>query len=129
MNYKPKVGISVIFGILFLIFSIEAISQFSFYKNYTVNDGLPSSKIYHMIQDSKGYMWFATENGVSRFDGYEFRNFTTKDGLPTNSTLKLYEDYKGRIWFSSFTGEISYFNNGKITEFLLNEKLIFVLNL
>ncbi len=123
MNNKPRISIVVILGILFLILGFEAISQFSFQKNYTVNDGLPSSKIYHMIQDSKGYIWFATENGVSRFDGYDFRNFTAKDGLPTNSTLKLYEDYKGRIWFSSFTGQISYYDNGKITEFLLNQKL------
>lgn len=123
MNNKPRIGIAIILRILLLIFSFEAYSQFSFYKNYTVNDGLPSSKIYHMIQDSKGYMWFATENGVSCFDGYEFKNFTAKEGLPTNSTLKLYEDYKGRIWFSSFSGQVSYLENDKITEFRLNEKL------
>jgi ligand-binding sensor domain-containing protein len=68
-----------------------------------------------MLQDSLGYMWFATENGVSRFDGYSFTNFTKDDGLPTNSTLKLYEDYKGRIWFLSYEGSISYFDGQNIT--------------
>jgi len=83
---------------LFWNLSIPVFSQFSFFKHYTVNNGLPSSKVYDMIEDSRGYMWFATENGVSRYDGYEFKNFTVQDGLPTNSTLKLYEDYKGRMY-------------------------------
>lgn len=114
---------NILFSLL-LFFIISGYSQFSFYKNYTSNEGLPSSKVYDMLQDKKGYMWFATENGVSRYDGYEFRNFTTKDGLPTNSTLKLYEDFIGRIWFLSFEGPISYFENNQIVKFELNDELL-----
>lgn len=118
---------------VFLLFaqlavSISTYSQFSFYRNYTVNEGLPSSKVYDMIQDSKGYIWFATENGVSRFDGYDFENFTAQDGLPANSTLKLYEDFKGRIWFLSFEGSISYYENDSIYPHELNGQ-IFDLNI
>lgn len=109
---------------VFLFYSISSFAQFSFSKNYTSNDGLPSSKIYDMLQDSKGYMWFATENGVSRFDGYEFKNFTTNDGLPANSTLRLYKDYKDRIWFASYQGPLSYFENDTIIQFELNDKLV-----
>lgn len=50
-----------------------------------------------MIQDRNGYIWFATENGVARYDGYEFYPLTAQQGLPNNSTLKLYQDYKDRI--------------------------------
>jgi len=107
-----------------LLFNITGFSQFSFYKNYTSNDGLPSSKIYDMIQDKNGYMWFATENGVSRFDGYKFKNFTTHDGLPANSTIRVYEDYKGRIWFASYKGPLSYYENEKIKPFELNQEII-----
>lgn len=123
MNDIPKVRSLIVMGIFLLIFSHEAVSQFSFYKNYTVNDGLPSSKIYDMILDSKGYIWFATENGVSRFDGYEFKNLTTNEGLPTNSTLKLYEDYKGRIWFLSYQGIISYYEEGEIIPHWMNDSI------
>jgi ligand-binding sensor domain-containing protein len=77
-----------------------------------------------MLQDKNGYMWFATENGVSRFDGYEFKNFTTHDGLPANSTIRVYEDYKGRIWFASYKGPLSYYENEKITAFELNQEII-----
>ncbi|MBN2173316.1 MAG: histidine kinase [Bacteroidales bacterium] len=100
--------------VFIVLFEFHSSAQFSFYRNYTVNDGLPSSKVYDMLQDRQGYFWFATENGVSRFDGYTFTNFTKRDGLPTNSTLKLYEDFKGRIWFLSYEGTVSYFFNGKI---------------
>lgn len=108
--------------LLFLSVHFVGYTQFSFYKNYTSNDGLPSSRIYDMIQDNKGYMWFATENGVSKFDGYNFTNYTTHDGLPANSTLKLYEDYMGRIWFASYRGPLSYYHKDKITKFELNEE-------
>ena len=110
--------------LLQVLIHINGFSQFSFYKNYTSNDGLPSSKIYDMLQDSKGYMWFATENGVSRFDGYEFKNFSTDDGLAANSTIRIIEDRNGRIWFASFLGSISYLENNKIVPFSLNEKIL-----
>lgn len=121
-----KITLAKHITLLLLLWSllIPGFSQFSFYKNYTVNDGLPSSKAYDMLQDSKGYMWFATENGVSRFDGYDFKNFTLQDGLPTNSTIGLYEDYKGRIWFLSFRGSISYFENERIYPHILNDEIL-----
>jgi len=118
----------VVLLLILLLTAFSAYSQFSFYRNYTVNEGLPSSKVYDMIQDSKGYIWFATENGVSRFDGYDFDNYTAQDGLPANSTLKLYEDFKGRIWFLSFEGSISFYENDSIYPHELNSQ-IFDLNI
>ena len=72
------------------------------------------------MQDSKGYLWFATDNGVSRFDGYEFKNYTTSDGLLTNTVFNIYEDYKGRIWFISFNGNLCYYYNNKIQKYKFN---------
>ncbi|MCD4665786.1 MAG: hypothetical protein K8R68_11000, partial [Bacteroidales bacterium] len=91
-----------IINILSLLFTNPGFSQLSFYKHYTVNDGLPSSRVYDLLQDTKGYVWFATENGVAKFDGYKFRNYNVKDGLPSNSTLQIYEGDKGRLWFLSY---------------------------
>lgn len=109
--------------VLLLVPEKNAWPQFSYSIHYTVNDGLPSSKVYDIIQDSSGYIWFATENGVSRYNGYEFENFTTSEGLPTNSTIKLYEDYKGRIWFLSYQGTLSYFENDHIHGLAINDLL------
>jgi len=114
-----------IYSILILLLLCHiGFSQFSYYKIYTSHDGLPSSRIYDMMQDSEGYMWFATENGVSRYDGYTFENFTTDDGLPANSTIRLYQDFKGRIWFASFMGPLSYYQNDTIIPYSLNDKLL-----
>ena len=67
-----------LFLLIFLFNSFFTHAQDEIYRNYTVEDGLPSSEVYYSFQDSKGYMWFATDAGVSRFNGYEFENFTTK---------------------------------------------------
>ena len=53
-------------------------------KIYTTSDGLVGNRISRIARDSRGYLWFCTEDGLSRFDGYGFTNYTTQQGLPTN---------------------------------------------
>ncbi|MCB2221697.1 MAG: histidine kinase [Bacteroidetes bacterium] len=96
------------------IFVTEVRAQFPYLNNYVVNDGLPSSRIYDIEQDSSGYIWFATENGISRYDGYAFRNFTKPQGLPSNSVIRLFLDYKDRLWYLTYQGEVGYIQNEKI---------------
>jgi len=76
------------------------------FKNYTVNDGLPSSEVYDALQDQNGHMWFATDRGVAKFNGYEFKTYTTSDGLTDNVVFELYEDHKGRIWCLPMNGQL-----------------------
>jgi ligand-binding sensor domain-containing protein len=97
---------------LFLFVRLNA--QFYQLKNYNVKDGLPSSEVYAMMQDASGYLWFTTDMGVSRFNGYEFKNFSTENGLADNTNFGLIQDMKGRIWFRSFSGKLSYYENGEI---------------
>lgn len=80
------------------------------FKNYNTKDGLPSSRIYQIKQDQRGYMWIATDNGVSRFDGNSFTNFTYSDGLCVQTLFGIYEDQQDRIWFYSFSGELIYYD-------------------
>ena len=84
--------------LLILCFNSKA-QQVSYYKNISPLNGIASATVYDILNDSRGYIWFATDNGVSRFDGSEFVNYTVSDGLPLNSTITLYEDNLGRIWF------------------------------
>ena len=105
---------------LILLFVNILQSQNRNFINYSIDDDLQSSTIYYAIQDSKGYLWFATDNGVSKFNGYEFKNYTTSDGLTTNSVFNIYEDYKGRIWFLSFNGNLCYYFDNKIQEYEYN---------
>jgi ligand-binding sensor domain-containing protein len=84
------------------------------YAHYDVRDGLAGSTVYSMIQDKDGFIWFATETGLSRFDGTHFRNFTTADGLPDNEIISLYVDSKNRVWIMPFKNSVAYYWKGKI---------------
>nr|MBA3705456.1 hypothetical protein [Bacteroidota bacterium] len=111
--------------ILFLItpFIQQLFGQEFSMINYGVKDGLPSSETYDILQDSKGYIWIATDMGVSRYNGYEFQNFSTKEGLPDNTIFGFHEDWKGRIWFRSFSGKIGYYLNDTIQVIAASEKI------
>lgn len=100
-----------------------AIAQSFRFRNYGVNEGLPSSETYHVMQDSQGYMWISTDHGVARFNGYEFKTFTTKNGLPDNVIFESYEDPKGRIWFRSLSGKLSYWFHDSVIVFPFNDRL------
>jgi len=93
------------------------------FRHYNVDDGLPSSEVYYTIQDSKGYMWFATDRGVSRFNGYEFENFSTGDGLCDNTVFLIFEDHQSRVWFATYSGCLSYFYQDSIHDFQFKQEL------
>lgn len=93
------------------------------YRNYSVENGLPSSEVFHVLQDSKGYIWFATNMGVSRFDGKTFKNFDIQDGIPENTVFEVFEDAKQRLWFVSFPFQLSYYENDSIIPYRYNSRL------
>ena len=100
------------------------IAQSPYFKNYTVKDGLPSKEVYEVIQDSKGYIWMATDHGIAKFNGYGFKIFNITNGLPDNSILDIYEDYHHRIWCATSTGKMAYIQNDSIfCSVELNKKL------
>jgi ligand-binding sensor domain-containing protein len=86
------------------------------FRNYTTDDGLPSPEVYCVEQDDRGYMWLGTDNGVSRFDGYEFRNYTLKD----NVIFFMHKDRKARIWMTSSTGKLYYTKGDSIHAYEYN---------
>ncbi|HEY5825394.1 MAG TPA: two-component regulator propeller domain-containing protein, partial [Cyclobacteriaceae bacterium] len=79
--------------------------------NYSIREGLPSNEVYDIYQDKAGFIWFATDNGVVRFDGEEMKIFHIKDGLSDPVTFGFHEDYLGRLWFRSFSGKISHYDS------------------
>lgn len=106
-SYILKFG-ALCISILVVIVSCAQLPQFN---KYTAHNGLPSSMVYRCIQDNQGFMWFATDAGVSRFDGKNFDNFTIDDGLPDNEIFNLTQDSKGRIWFLAMNGKLGYYIN------------------
>jgi ligand-binding sensor domain-containing protein/signal transduction histidine kinase len=65
-----------------LLFCLAAFGQELPLRIYTTADGLAGNTIDRIVRDSRGYLWFCTREGISHFDGYQFRNFGVDQGLP-----------------------------------------------
>ena len=82
--------------------------QYNFIK-YNVQEGLPQSQVYDLYQDSKSYLWMATQGGgVCAFDGASFSTLTMKDGMPSNYAHTIYEDDENNLWFGTQKGLAKY---------------------
>ena len=77
-----------IFIILFFCsVSFSGNAQNFFLTNYGIDKGLPSSQVYDVVQDQQGFIWIATDAGVSRFDGAQMVSFKESDGLSDNAIV------------------------------------------
>ena len=73
-------------------------------RNWQASEGLPHNSPTRVRQAPDGYLWIATNSGVSRFDGVRFENFTVRDGLPDNQIQSLCIDSKSRVWAGTMRG-------------------------
>ena len=97
--------------IAFIFYSSILTAQKLPFDNYNIYSGLPSNFVWDVQQDNKGYLWFATQSGVSRFDGYNFQNIGIDKGLISNDVHCIFADTKGNMWFGSHGGGLSEYNN------------------
>src|SRR5260370_24140195 len=84
-------------------------------KLYTTADGLARDGINRIVRDSRGFLWFCTEEGLSRFDGYTFTNYTTDQGLPHRNVIDLLEAHSGVYWVAT-SGGLCRFNPASSTQ-------------
>lgn len=105
--------LKVIISVLLLGWGPAAFAQGPSYVHYGTEEGLPSNMVYSIITDKRGFLWFATDRGVARFNGISFERFSTFDGLKDNEVFSITEDYAGRIWLNSYNGKLCYFKDGK----------------
>ena len=73
-------------------------------KLYTTADGLVSNRVGPVFSDSRGFLWFGTEDGLSRFDGSRFVNFGTEQGLPYPVVTWIFEVRDGIFWVATNDG-------------------------
>ncbi|RME90323.1 MAG: PAS domain S-box protein [Anaerolineae bacterium] len=78
------------------------------FAHFTTADGLPHDIVTCILQDRTGYLWFGTQDGLSRYDGYTFTNFhhrrTDPDSLVNNTVTALFQDSHGRLWVGTVSG-------------------------
>lgn len=95
--------------ILFVCLSLsEIFGQSIRFNQLTVEDGLSNNIVNSVIQDKYGFMWFATEDGLNRYDGYGFKIFRQdpeeSNTISDNSIWALIEDSQGNIWIGTKAG-------------------------
>lgn len=84
-----------------------AVTNFNF-DRISIDEGLSNRIIHDIFKDSEGFLWFCTENGINRYDGYKIRQYTTIEGdtcsLSYHKTRKVVEDCNGRLWIATHEG-------------------------
>ncbi len=117
-----KIYLKYYFIFLFFIFSKLNAQQYNF-KKISVEQGLPRSGAYSLLQDSKGFLWISLDGGgVARFDGKNIKTLDLEDGLPSRKVRALFEDSKGYLWFGTTQGLCKY-NGKEIKTFTIKDGL------
>ena len=76
-------------------------------KTYTTADGLAQNTVIRVLRDSRGFLWFCTRDGLSRFDGYAFTNYGMAQGLPHPNVTHLLEARDGAYWVATNGGGLA----------------------
>ena len=116
MAYLRKVKFfTKTFIVSFFFLPLSLCAQLYNFTHYGVADGLGQSIVNAVYADSRGHIWFGTQDGgLSRFDGINMHTYTTEDGLPSNDILCITEDQGGdygwapmeRAWYILMAGNL-----------------------
>ena len=78
------------------------------FDHLTIEDGLSNNNVNCILQDNQGFMWFGTEGGLDKYDGYNFLNYSHDPGdsltLSYNWVTKIQEDSMGYLWIATQNG-------------------------
>lgn len=114
MNFS-KNRLKQLLTILLLGSYISLLGQYSFQK-ISKADGLSHNNVECIMQDSEGFMWFGTRNGLCRYDGYEikvFRSSSNPNSISGNRILSIAEDNNGFIWVGTYQNGLNRFDKRK----------------
>ena len=98
----------------FLFATVFSFGQEYNLQYFSAEQGLSLNEVTSILQDSKGFMWFATRSGINRFDGYEFVQFDSdaneEYNLPSPSIEFIFEDSNDNLWIGTKSGGLNYFD-------------------
>lgn len=113
---KIQLLVSFLFFILIAVYSEKsiAISPSLRFQHLTIDDGLPQNSILTIAQDSSGFLWFGTEDGLTRFDGYDFKIYKHDEdninSLSHSYISKVVADKEGILWIGTRGGGLNSFD-------------------
>src|SRR5687767_14058985 len=120
----PPRQILLLFSIL--LFSSVRAQQLSFI-NYTIHDGLVANPVRNIYQDSKGFIWIGTFEGLSRYDGYMFTNYTSVNGLSHNVINSIIE-VDNRLLIAVNNGSVDVIQNNVFQKGFMAESAVNVIS-
>ncbi len=92
----------------------------------TINDGLSQGMVVRMFQDRYGFMWFATLDGLNRYDGYKFTVYRhdpqQKTSITKSYVQSFFEDSQGRLWLGTISGGLDLFDRETETFIHVNQQ-------
>ncbi len=104
---KPGYILNILLQIIFSAIMFPQSGLYSF-KNLTIDDGLTDNVVNCVFQDQKGFVWFGTNSGIDRFDGYSVKNYRNVIGdnssLSHNQVFCVTEDKDGYLWAGTYNG-------------------------
>lgn len=108
-------------GLLMVLTPSPAVAERLPLQPYTVADGLAHNEVNKIVRDSRGFLWFCTAEGLSRFDGYTFTNYGTANGLPHSAVTDFLETRGGELWLGTGAGLVRFNSKGTPTERVVYE--------
>ncbi len=100
------------------------------FRNYSAREGLTQNTVTCLFQDQQGFLWVGTQDGLNRFDGYEFRTFRPEQGNPYSLTdhylTQIVADPSGKLWIACRYGMACYFpETGQFQQWLVDTNNLF----
>jgi two-component system sensor histidine kinase ChiS len=113
----PLNVVIIICIVLFLHMNLDAQENALRFTRITDEEGLSQSTVRCILQDRKGFMWFGTQKGLNRYDGYEFKVYRSDTKDPTTVSdyfiMCMYEDSQGNLWIGTKGGGLNKFDPGE----------------
>ncbi len=124
-TFRHRICLTLCVLLLLALHSSPAFSKKSMrFRRFTIEDGLSQSTVETIVQDREGYMWFGTEDGLNRFDGYEFKIFRNDPDDPhsisNNNIWCLFVDWDGFMWAGTYSTGLNRYDHetGTFTRYL-----------
>ncbi|MEP2448292.1 MAG: two-component regulator propeller domain-containing protein [Balneola sp.] len=113
LKLTTVISVIIVFGFSYAIAQDKSVR----FEQLTTADGLSQSTVNDILQDSRGFLWFATEDGLNRYDGYEFKVYRNNPNdsfsISGNQITTILEDENNSIWVGTRGGGLNHFDREK----------------
>ncbi len=103
-----------VIGILIPVANLYSQQNIVQFEHINLKDGLSQGSVYCVLQDQKGFLWFGTQDGLNKYDGYQFTVYRhdkhNNNSLSDNCINALYEDSNGYVWIGTLSGGLNRFD-------------------